>query len=255
MKNKLVTILRLELQAALMVSRIKVTILDQMDIAIDSVFLWSDSKTVLNYLRYLRNTKNNFGPYIMRRCNEIRVNTRVENCRYIPSEINIADILSRGVLFDKFHLLSTWFAGLEFLVSNNQNYNFEGLKDKTVCDEVSIETAEDYKGNVNVNVFNVNTKSVSPPPLFWEYYSSWAKIKRHVAWLIKLKSNWLKWKRKQSDRENFSYLSLKELNESEIYLLRRLQQDTYPDEFNKLLHNEDIDKASKIIALNPSNIQ
>ena len=78
------------------------------------------------------------------------------------------------------------------------------------------------------------------------------KIKRHVAWLIKLKSNWLKWKRKQSERENFSYLSLKELNESEIYLLQRAQQDTYPEEFNKLLHNKDIDKGSKIIALNPT---
>ena len=51
MKNILVTIPRLELQAALIASRIKVTILDQMDMPIDSVFLWSDSKTVLNYLR------------------------------------------------------------------------------------------------------------------------------------------------------------------------------------------------------------
>ena len=73
-----------------------------------------------------------------------------------------------------------------------------------------------------------------------------------MAWLIKLKSNWLKWKRKQSDSENFSYLSLKELKESEIYLLQRAQEDTYPDEFNKLLHNKYIDKDSKIIVLNPT---
>ena len=39
LKNKSVTIPQLEPQAALMASRIKVTILDQMDIAIDSVFL------------------------------------------------------------------------------------------------------------------------------------------------------------------------------------------------------------------------
>ena len=32
----------------------------------------------------------------------------------------------------------------------------------------------------------------------------------------------------------------------------RAQQDTYPDEFPKLLHNKDIDEASKIIALNPT---
>ena len=62
----------------------------------------------------------------MQQCNDIRVNTRVEDCKYIPSKINIADILSHGISFGKFHLLSTWITGLEFLVSNNQNYNFEG---------------------------------------------------------------------------------------------------------------------------------
>ena len=70
----------------------------------------------------------------MRRCNEIRVKTKVEDWRHIHSEINIADILSRGISFNKFHLLSTWFTGPEFLLFNNQNYDFRGLKDKTVCD-------------------------------------------------------------------------------------------------------------------------
>ena len=105
----------------------------------------------------------------MQRCSEIWVSTRVEDWRYIPSEINIADILLRGVSFDKFHLLSTWFTGWEFLIFNNQNCNFEGLNDKTVCDEVCIETAEDHKGNGNVSAFNVNTNSVSPPPTFSEF--------------------------------------------------------------------------------------
>ena len=49
MKNELVSS-RLELQASLMGSRIKVAILEQIDMANDSVFLWSDSKIVLNYL-------------------------------------------------------------------------------------------------------------------------------------------------------------------------------------------------------------
>ena len=87
-----------------------------MDMANDGVFLWSDSKTVLNYLW---NTKNIFGAYIMRRCNEIQVNTRAQDWRYISSKINIADFLSRGIWLYKFCLLSTWFTGPEFLVSNN----------------------------------------------------------------------------------------------------------------------------------------
>ena len=100
--------------------------------------------------------KINFGPYIMQRCNEIRVNVRVEVevCRFIPSEINIAYILSGGVSFGKFHLLSTWFTGPEFLASNNQDYDFEGVKEETLCDEVLIKTVEDQESNVNVSAFS-----------------------------------------------------------------------------------------------------
>ena len=113
--------------------------------AIISVFLWSHSKTVLNYLR---NTGTNFGPYILRRCNEIHGNTRVEDWGHISLEINIVDILSHGVSFDKFLILSNWFTGPKFLIYNNQNYNFEGLKG--VCDELRIETVEDYESNGNI---------------------------------------------------------------------------------------------------------
>ena len=143
--------------------------------AINSVFLWPDSKTVLNYLR---NTKTNFGSYIVQRCNESQVNTIVEDWRYIPSEISIADILSHGVSFNKYY---TWFTGPEFSISNNQNHDFKGLKDETVCDEVYIETVEDHESNVNVSISSVNTKRVSPTPIFWGCYFSWTKIKQHFA--------------------------------------------------------------------------
>ena len=116
MTNKLVSVPWSALQVALIASRIKLTILDQMVMATDSVLLWSDLKTVLNYLR---NTKTNFRPYIKRRCNKIQVNTRVEDWRYIASEISIADILSHGMSFDKFQILTTCFTGPEFLISNN----------------------------------------------------------------------------------------------------------------------------------------
>lgn len=80
------------------------------------MFLWSDSKTALNYLR---SAKTNIGSYIMRKWNKIRVNTKVDNWRYIPAEMNNSGILSYVVLFDKFRLLSTCLTGPEFLAPNN----------------------------------------------------------------------------------------------------------------------------------------
>ena len=104
MKNKFSTIPRLELQAALLASRIKVTVTQEMDIHMDNVYLWSDLKTVLNYFC---NRNTNFGPYIMRRCNEIRQNTNVEDWNYIPTDLNIADVLSRGILLENPDVVSS----------------------------------------------------------------------------------------------------------------------------------------------------
>ena len=42
MRNKLVTISRLELQAVLLASRIKLTVTQEMEIHIDNIYLWSD---------------------------------------------------------------------------------------------------------------------------------------------------------------------------------------------------------------------
>ena len=85
-------------------------------------YLWSDSKTVLNYLR---NRNTNFGPYIMRRSNEIRQNTNVEDWNNITTDLNIADVLSREILLENPDVLSSWFTGPNFMKEASSIYNFE----------------------------------------------------------------------------------------------------------------------------------
>ena len=82
-KQNSLTIPKLELQAAVIASRIKVTALEEMRKAISTIYLWTDSKTVLNYL-YNENT--NFGVYITHRVNEIRNNTNIEDWYYVQSK-------------------------------------------------------------------------------------------------------------------------------------------------------------------------
>ena len=86
------TISLLELQAAVLASRLKATI-ERTQIKANQVFLWSDSSTVL---KYIKNEKVNFGQYIMHRPNEIRNNSNPQDWRYVPSDLNVADDCSRG---------------------------------------------------------------------------------------------------------------------------------------------------------------
>ena len=50
-RNKTMTIPRLELQAVVLASRLKTTIIEELKLNIDSVHLWSDSGSVLKYIR------------------------------------------------------------------------------------------------------------------------------------------------------------------------------------------------------------
>ena len=217
-----------------------------MKIHMDNIYLWSDSKTVLNYLR---NRNTNFGPYIIRRYNEIRQNTNVEDWNYIPTDLNIADVLSRGILLENPDVLSSRFTSPNFMNEASSIYNFESSENDSNTTEAA--TANPYHElNVYTSEVKSAVKNTSRPTIFWEYYSSWNKIKRNVAWIMKLKGNWLKWKRKEKRRENFNFVTCEELLKSETYLLKMLQEESYPSEFKSLLLNDNLHKSSTLVPLN-----
>ena len=74
---------RLELQAAVIATRLKNTIVNEIPIEKRNTCLWTDLKIVLNYLN---NNDTNFGVYIAHRINEIRQSTNPNNLRYIKTE-------------------------------------------------------------------------------------------------------------------------------------------------------------------------
>ena len=75
-KEKLLTVPRLELQAAVLVCRMKATILEEVKLQVEAVFLWCDSKTMINYIN---NEKTNFGVFIAHRVNKIRDSSIISN--------------------------------------------------------------------------------------------------------------------------------------------------------------------------------
>ena len=74
---------RLELPAAVIATRLKNAIVNEIPIEKRNTFLWTDSKIVLNHLN---NNDTNFGVYIAHRINEIRQSTNPNNLRYIKTE-------------------------------------------------------------------------------------------------------------------------------------------------------------------------
>ena len=77
--NSVLTIPKLELQAAVIASRIKCKIVDESQITVNDIYFCSDSQTVL---KYIKNENQRFSAYIMGCVNEIKSNSNKADWYY-----------------------------------------------------------------------------------------------------------------------------------------------------------------------------
>ena len=108
------SILNLELQEAVIAVRLTTTVMEEINLEINKILFWCDSKTVLNYIR---NKHSNFGVYVAHRINEIRENSSISQGQYIPSDMNVADDATRCISFNQFGSNSRLFTGPNFLLN------------------------------------------------------------------------------------------------------------------------------------------
>ena len=87
-RNKTMTIPRLEQQAAILASRLKTKIVQKLKVNIYNVHLWNNHATVL---KRIRNENVNFRPFMIHQAKEIRNNSNIQDQRFIPNDLNIAD--------------------------------------------------------------------------------------------------------------------------------------------------------------------
>ena len=133
MKEKSLSIPRLELQAAVLGARIKSTIIEQVDFQIDNITIYSDFKIILNGIS---NSNRKFIPFVMNRLNEIRTNTEIKQWKYIPGDLNPAEMCTCYHSFQYLNSDSIWIRGpsslyrnenknaFEYIIKNNETENF-----------------------------------------------------------------------------------------------------------------------------------
>ena len=104
---------RLELQAAVVSTRLHVLIHDELDLPVQRATLWTDSLTVL---QYITNEKRRFKPFIANRVNEIHDASAPEQWRHVPTSLNPADEGSRRMEIHSLNPSCRWLSGPTFLL-------------------------------------------------------------------------------------------------------------------------------------------
>lgn len=103
---------RIELMAAIEGLRLMVTVSSTLEISIKEVVFWSDS---MNILWWIRGRSHKFKPFIANRVGEIQGITLPELRRHVPTDVNPADLVSRGMGMKDLLSSKIWWSGPAFL--------------------------------------------------------------------------------------------------------------------------------------------
>ena len=111
-----ISIPRLELMGAILGSRLAKSVANALSVETKSITFWTDSA---NVLWWIRGYSRAFKPFVANRVGEIQMSSSPERWRYIPTAMNPADCLTRGVKLVEIMNLKLWWEGPEYLKEDN----------------------------------------------------------------------------------------------------------------------------------------
>ena len=114
-----VSVPRLELLAAIVVHQLAQSITQALGTPLGEVVFWSDSNTVL---LWLRSYSQRFKPFVANRVSAIQSNTQPAQWRYVPTGANPADVVSRGASVDVLASSTLWWEGPDFLRQSEDHW-------------------------------------------------------------------------------------------------------------------------------------
>ncbi|XP_019218180.1 uncharacterized protein LOC109203254 [Oreochromis niloticus] len=226
--RKQISMPRLELCAALAGAQLAKVLETELAFQPSDITLWSDSTTVLTWLK---SDSCRYKVFVGTRIAEIQDLTEVSRWRYVNTEDNPADDLTRGKTLLELSQPNRWTQGPPFLLTNPDTWptlqGGEGQEDN---------------GELRATAFCGTTTTCSPQ-------------------LTVPMSNFGKWSEavKATDRilhgaaadEGNHVMTATDASAAELHLLKQAQNDSFPEELQALAAGKAIHKQSRLLTLAP----
>jgi len=240
---------RLELCACLIASRLAATITKHFAHLKFKRYFWTDSEVVL---RWIVNPNHKLLKYAISPIEEILDKTTRGEWRYVPTKLNVADIATKFKRFDFSDSNSVWFKGPDFLRLPASSWpSLPQFAEPPVVHEVSINTLS----VCNLPISTHRLPTVECPRLNETIIdkfrpairSRWLKLVRATARALKIvmdglgplaKSGKIESMKVREEikrvNESFAVLSPADKERAEHFIIRKMQRDTYPKEYECL---------------------
>ncbi|XP_047499508.1 uncharacterized protein LOC125045957 [Penaeus chinensis] len=195
---KKITIPRMELTAATLAVKLSNVVSKELGFHYENKFFWTDSTSVL---QCIANTTR-YHTFVANRLTTIHEGSNVEDWHYIASDLNPADLASRGMHGNCDEKISRWFQGPEFLNKPMSEWpesrNFK-------CTIIPDEMASKVVHATVIKEYSFMSSSTNR-------YSTWTKLKRIAGWVIMACRKFKQKKNGEIDKDII--LSKKILNEA-----------------------------------------
>ncbi|XP_057334343.1 uncharacterized protein LOC130673372 [Microplitis mediator] len=220
---------RLELCAALLLSRLYDVTIKTLLLDIKDVYLWSGLSHFIGHT-----PPPLLKTFVANRVAEIQRLYNRCHWRHVSSQDNPADSISRGQTPAEFAASNIWQTGPSWLQYEPSRWPKEALSSIDIPEmkPVAPDCVLCMKIECGLN------------DLLEKYHSSY-KLKRVVAYLMRFIYN-----ARHKDHRRFDRLSLQELQQAHDLIIRITQRSAFLKEINQLKNNEVISGNSKLIPLN-----
>ena len=231
---KVMTVPKLELQAALLAARLKKEITHALTVTVNQLFMWTDSTTVLQWI----NSNEKQPIFVANRFCEILEYTNVDQWNHVATKDNPADAGTRGMSAQILQL-SSWVKGPHFLT--NSRFPFVPNTDVINNFKLGVNQAVTIEDTVSLAT-SVKKQTTPVPSLFpFDKFSSYQEFLRIAAYVFRFLP-------KHAGYRNLdvSIADPTELDEAERHLQYLVQREPFATERKDLLDNKSVKRSSRI---------
>ncbi|GFU32829.1 integrase catalytic domain-containing protein [Trichonephila clavipes] len=233
--TKQTTIPRLELCAAVLLAKLVHRVKQALKLNVTNTFLWSDSMIVLSWIR---KESYQLKTFVANRIATIQEMTSSEQWRYVATEDNPADFVSRGMDSLKLKTCELWWNGPKFLMSNQ--YPQRQIPVAVIKDPGELKNCSDFSNfflDSATNSFVNNLLNLS---------NDYFKIIRVLSFICRFVYNC-----KSKESKGIGPLDLGELKKTEQLLLKLVQKEEFKVEMNGIQNSVMVSSNSRVKTLNP----
>ena len=250
---KFVSIPRLELQAAVLATRVCKMLREELGLNIDRTFLWTDSEIMLHYLK---NEKRRLQTSVANRVEKIKEHSPVHYWSHVTGTLNPADYVSRGLTASSLTADHSRLRGPDVLWGPEHSWPKQECRtvlreDLELKKETHVHSLELTPDSVAAKKGSSKFEPIKDPmeDLFQVLIitcSDWTRLRRKVAWLLRF-TQFIKDKGKVQT----GVLTVDDLNAATVAIAKIVRGSAYTQEIKDLKSNGAIRASSKIAALNP----